>query len=297
MTNENLIQTWYNDITKQPFKKSEKTRDEYLKSINYFLEFVNKDIIDITQRDVKLYMQSLNVSDSTYNNRLASISSLYKVLSYSPITEELIKINPTKDVFRVSVKNKEKKPLTQDEERALLQNCKNKRVYAILLLMLSNGLRIDELINLKLEQYVNRDEDNGIKLVHTKRSKIRMTYLNDNVIRAIDDYLTVRKDGCDFLFVSNSGETPLLRTSLTRTFKNIARRSNMFSEERIGQIAPHLMRCTCASALAENDIPVQVIQKILGHSDISCTMKYVKTSNDSVRNAMVGYAIEERSKI
>ena len=291
MTNENLIQIWYNDITKQPFKKSEKTRDEYLKSINYFLEFVNKDIIDITQRDVKLYMQSLNVSDSTYNNRLASISSLYKVLSYSPITEELIKLNPTKDVFRVSVKNKEKKPLTQDEERALLQSCKNKRDYAVLLLMLSNGLRIDELINLKLDQYLNRDEDNGIKLVHTKRSKICMTYLNDNVIRAIDDYLTVRKDGCDFLFVSNSGETPLLRTSLTRTFKNIARRSNMFSEERIGQIAPHLMRCTCASALAENDVPVQVIQKILGHSDISCTMKYVKTSNDSVRNAMVGYTI------
>ena len=157
MTNENLIQIWYNDITKQPFKKSEKTRDEYLKGIRYFLEFVNKDIIDITQRDVKLYMQSLNVSDSTYNNRLASISSLYKVLSYSPITEELIKINPTKDVFRVSVKNKEKKPLTQDEERALLQSCKNKRDYAVLLLMLSNGLRIDELINLKLDQYPYRD--------------------------------------------------------------------------------------------------------------------------------------------
>lgn len=292
MTNENLIQIWYNDITKQPFKKSEKTRDEYLKGIRYFLDYVeNKNIAEITQRDVKMYMQSLNVSDSTYNNRLASISSLYKILAYNPSTEDLVTFNPTRDVFRVTVKNKEKTPLTKDEEKALLQNCKNKRDYAILLLMLSNGLRIDELINLKLEQYVNRDEDNGIKLVHTKRSKIRMTYLNDNVIRAIDDYLTVRKDGCDFLFVSNSGETPLLRTSLTRTFKNIARRSNMFSEERIGQIAPHLMRCTCASALAENDVPVQVIQKILGHSDISCTMKYVKTSNDSVRNAMVGYAI------
>lgn len=292
MTNENLIQIWYEDITKQPFKKSEKTRDEYLKGIRYFLDYVdNKNIAEITQRDVKMYMQSLNVSDSTYNNRLASISSLYKILSYNPSTEDLITFNPTRDVFRVTVKNKEKTPLTKDEEKALLQNCKNKRDYAILLLMLSNGLRIDELVNLKLEQYLNRDEDNGIKLVHTKRSKIRMTYLNDNVIRAIDDYLTVRKDGCDFLFVSNSGETPLLRTSLTRTFKNIARRSNMFSEERIGQIAPHLMRCTCASALAENDVPVQVIQKILGHSDISCTMKYVKTSNDSVRNAMVGYAI------
>lgn len=292
MTNENLIQIWYNDITKQPFKKSEKTRDEYLKGIRYFLDYVeNKNIAEITQRDVKLYMQSLNVSDSTYNNRLASISSLYKILAYNVKTEEIITSNPTFGVIRVGVKNKEKKPLTVEEERALLQNCKNKRDYAILLLMLSNGLRIDELINLKLDQYLNRDEDNGIKLVHTKRSKIRMTYLNDNVIRAIDDYLTVRKDGCDFLFVSNSGETPLLRTSLTRTFKNIARRSNMFSEERIGQIAPHLMRCTCASALAENDVPVQVIQKILGHSDISCTMKYVKTSNDSVRNAMVGYAI------
>ena len=292
MTNENLIQIWYNDITKQPFKKSEKTRDEYLKGIRYFLDYVeNKNIAEITQRDVKLYMQSLNVSDSTYNNRLASISSLYKILSYNPSTEDLVTFNPTRDVFRVTVKNKEKTPLTKDEERALLQNCKNKRDYAILLTLLSTGLRIDELINLTLKQYIERDEFNGIKLVITKRSKIRMIYLNNKVVEAIEDYLTIRKDGCDNLFVSNSNK-PLLRTSISRMLKCVAYRSGMFSEERISQIAPHLMRVTAGSNMGEEGIPIQVIQKILGHSDINVTAsRYVKTRNESIKDAMVGYAI------
>ena len=291
MTNENLIQIWYNDITKQPFKKTELTRDNYMKQINYFLDYMNnKPLAEITTKDIKGYMQSLNVSDSTYDVKLASISSLYKILKYDVTTEDIIKENPTYGVFRVKVKNKEKIPLTKDEERALLQNCKNKRDYAIILTLLSTGLRINELINLTLEQYQNRDEYNGIELVVTKRSKKRIIYLNDKVISAIEDYLTVRKDGCNKLFVSN-GSKEMGRSCLTRSFKNIAFRAG-FTEERISQIAPHLMRVTCGSDMGEKGIPIQVIQKILGHSDINITAsRYVKTRNESIKDAMVGYSI------
>lgn len=291
MTNENLIQIWYNDITKQPFKKTELTRDNYMKQINYFLDYMNnKPLAEITTKDIKGYMQSLNVSDSTYDVKLASISSLYKILKYDVTTEDIIKENPTYGVFRVKVKNKEKIPLTKDEERALLQNCKNKRDYAIILTLLSTGLRINELINLTLEQYQNRDEYNGIELVVTKRSKKRIIYLNDKVISAIEDYLTVRKDGCNKLFVSNGSEK-MGRSCLTRSFKNIAFRAG-FTEERISQIAPHLMRVTCGSDMGEKGIPIQVIQKILGHSDINVTAsRYVKTRNESIKDAMVDYLI------
>ena len=291
MENENLIQIWYNDITKQPFKKSEKTRDEYLKSINYFLEFVNKDIVDVTQRDVKLYMQSLDVSDSTYNTRLASISSLYKCLMYDVRTEELVAVNPTYGVIRVGVKNKKKDPLNNDEEKWLLQNAKNPRDYAFIMVMLNCGLRIDELCNLKLQQYLDRDENDGILLTHTKRSKERTIYLNDKVIDAIEEYLKVRKDGEDTLFTSNSG-TKLLRTSTSRTLKNIARRSGMFTEERISEISNHLCRKTMCSDMINKGANIAVVQQLMGHSSIETTIKsYTKIDTTNVASLMKSYAI------
>ena len=291
MTNEELISIWFDDITKQPFKKSTKTRDTYAKEIKYFLDFIKKDIADVDKTDVKTYMQSIHVSDSSYNTALAGISSLYKILGYDVRTENIIKDNPTYGVFRVAVKNKEKVPLTQEEERALLQNCKNPRDYAILLILLSTGVRINELINITLEQYKNRDEYNGIELIITKRSKIRTIYLNDKIIDAIERYLKVRKNGADTLFTSNSGEI-MARTSISRTLKCIATRSGCFTNDRISQIAPHLMRVTCGSNMGEEGVPIQVIQKILGHSDINITAsRYVKTRNESIKNAMVNYNV------
>ena len=290
MTNKELIAIWYDDITKQPFKKSEKTRDTYAKEIKYFLNFIKKNIPDIDKTDVKTYMQSINVSDSSYNTALAGISSLYKILGYDVRTENIIKDNPTYGVFRVAVKNKEKVPLTQEEERALLQNCKNPRDYAIILTLLSTGVRINELINITLEQYKNRDEFNGIELVVTKRSKIRTIYLNDKVIEAIEKYLIIRKDGADTLFTSNGGEK-MLRTSISRTLKCIAQRSGVFTDVRISQIAPHLMRASCATNMSENGVPIQVIQKMLGHSHLDTTMVYIKTKNADVEKVMKNYVI------
>lgn len=292
MTNEKLISIWFNDITERPFNKSEKTRDTYAKEIKYFLDFIKKDIVDIDKADVKTYMQSINagISDSSYNTALSGISSLYKILGYDVRTENIIKNNPTYGVIRVAVKNKEKVPLTQEEERALLQNCKNDRDYAILLMLLSTGVRINELINITLEQYNNRDEYNGIKLVVTKRSKIRSIYLNDKVIAAIEKYLKIRKDGADTLFTSNSGEI-MSRTSISRTFKCIATRSGCFTNDRISQIAPHLMRCTCATNMADGGVPVQIVQKMLGHTNLNTTMRYVKVNNDSLKDVMINYSI------
>jgi integrase/recombinase XerD len=238
-----------------------------------------------------MYMQSLNVSDSTYNNRLASISSLYKILSYNPSTEDLVTFNPTFGVTRVSVKNKEKVPLTEDEKKYLLQNCKNSRDYAILSLMLSTGIRIHELIALTLKQYENRDKNDGVELFVTKRSHNRTIWLNEETVKAIETYLKDRKQGCDKLFVSN-GHEDMCRTSISRTIRNIARRSGMFTEDRISQLCNHLMRTTYCSDLVNSGVSVAVAQKILGHINPSTTLKYyVKIADENVINAMKGFSI------
>lgn len=290
MTNKQLLDIWYNDITKQPFKKSINTRDTYMKQINYFLDFTNKNILDINKKDVKLYLQSLNVSDNTYNLSLASIKSLYSILSYDARVEDLINIDPTFGVKSIqNVKHKEKTPLTREEQQLMLLNAKNKRDYAVLLTLLTTGMRIHELINLTLEQYLNR-KDNVINLVVTKGSKERNIFLNNNTIEAIDEYLEIRKDGCDKLFTSN-GSKPLDRSCCGRTLRNIARRAG-FSEERVGQICNHLTRHSLITSLVNNGVDVAIVQQIAGHSSSVTTLNfYTKVDKNNVKDTMVEYSI------
>ena len=83
----------------------------------------------------------------------------------------------------------------------------------------------------------------------------------------------------------------MLRTSISRTLKCIAQRSGVFTDDGISQIAPHLMRASCATNMSENGVPIQVIQKMLGHSHLDTTMVYIKTKNEDVEKVMKNYVI------
>ncbi len=93
MTNEELLNVFKTNANKRPFQLADGTIEMYLKNINYFLESIdNKNILEITRKDVKQYMLALQTSDSTYNQRLASIRTLYKVLAYILDDENIIVI-------------------------------------------------------------------------------------------------------------------------------------------------------------------------------------------------------------
>ena len=280
MTNEELLNVFKTNANKRPFQLADGTIEMYLKNINYFLESIgNKNILEITRKDVKQYMLALQTSDSTYNQRLASIRTLYKVLAYILDDENIIDV--TFGLVAISkVEHEHKIPLTELERKLILKHCKNDRDYAIVLTLLSSGIRISELIGLTLDDYNNRDENGKITLTITKGSKVRNIWLNEDVCKAIDKYLTTRKI-CDYnnLFISNGG-TPMLQSSCARTMKILAKRAGL-DDDRIDKICCHTMRSSYASNLADKGVSIQKIATAMGHSNIQTTYNSYITMDDS----------------
>lgn len=288
MTNQEILNVYEFTASKKPYSLSENTIKTYMNNVSYVLEFVNKNISDITNSDIRGYLLEIDskVSDGTYNLRINAMKSLYEVLRYNPKTENMIEKDPTDGLVLIDTSNKKrKKPLTKEEQFAIISNCKNKRDRAIYSMLISTGLRIHELINLTLDQYLNRDEYGAIYLEINKGSYTNeYVYINESTSKIVDEYLSVRKDGCEYLFVSNGGKQ-MDRTCVSRTLKTIARRSGAFTEDRIIQLSNHLLRHTKATNMIEDGIQIDVVARTLRHHGLGTVMTYVETSKERLMEA------------
>lgn len=289
MNNKELINLYKETAAKKPFNISSASIDMYVLNIEYVLDYLeDKNILEINHKDLKKYFLAADeISASTYNQRIHSLKSLYKVLKYHPETEDFIEIDPTYGLVTIKTDSEKKIPLNVEEQKHLIRGCKNKRDKAIMLTLLTTGLRVHELIALTYDQYINRGSDGSIYLTVNKGSfNDEYIFVNAETENAIEEYLKVRHPGCENLFVSNSG-TPMERISLSRTFKNIARKTGEFDETRISQISNHLMRHTFGTNLVNNDVPIDIVSKALRHHNLGTVMTYAKTDVNRVGNAIM----------
>lgn len=272
----NLGITNYSDVTKK----------SYLKNVEDFIDGLDKSVLDVKRLDIISHLDNINPSSSKYKVICSSISNLFIILMNSPELGDYIEYNPCQGLIRPKTKSKVKVPLEYKTIDILLENCKNTRDVAILTLLSQTGIRVSECIGLTLSQYQDMNDKHAIVLKHTKGDKERIITLNEKVIKAINDYLPNRKNSnCDNLFISNYGN-PMSDSCLRKTWKTIARRSGKISNEKIQSMCNHLFRTSYATELGSQGTPVQVIQNILGHSDISTTLIYLKTDENIVLNTM-----------
>lgn len=288
MTKNEIIKVFLHEADSKSRKYSECTKNTYLSYITKYIESLNKDVSESTERDVRKFMDRYeNMSDKTYNLALTSIKVLYDILTTSILVEEnYIKKNPVKNIKAIAnPKSKEKKSISAEDYNAMLRQCKNTRDTAILTFLMNTGVRESELINLTLEQYLNRDEDNGIKLVVTKGSKERMIYLNENVINAIENYLPFRKPNCDYLFVSN-GSKKMTSSAIWKNIKTLAKRARL-DEDVIDNLSAHSFRHSMISNMINEGVNIATVATIVGHNNINTTMGYVDRDKLDVKNAML----------
>lgn len=270
--------------------KSEVTVETYLNNCKWFFNSIDKDVEDIKKSDINRFMMEYKKTHSHSSLELIinSLSSFFKVVAEEL---ELIEENPVKDIKlpKRKVEQNHHMALTKDEIMGIIRQCKNSREKAMIMLMFQTGVRFKEIANLTLEQYNNRDEDNGILLVETKGGKPRMIYLSNNVCKVIDEYIsTIRKDG-EWLFVSNTGKK-MERKCMSNTLKVLAKRSGL-SEEKVIKISNHCLRASYASYLLnETNTPISLVSASMGHSDISTgsvlLKHYYNIDNNKVENIM-----------
>ncbi|MBQ6220123.1 MAG: tyrosine-type recombinase/integrase [Methanobrevibacter sp.] len=285
MKKEDIHLDWENEnihIVKEYFKAksveglSNKTLVAYKRSYNYFFSYMRKHYSLITTDDIREFLdwyQGLNdCSHITLDNLRKHLSSLFAWLHKN----DYIFKNPMTRIKKIRGQTKVKKAFTDYELEKLRDSIPSDdiRLKAVFELLLSSGIRIGELVGL------NRNDMNFNNLtfkVLGKGNKERTCYFNNKAKLYLQQYLMSRDDDNPALFVTS-------HTPNDRVGKSGHERIMRELGEKCGvKCHPHKFRRTMATNAIRRGMPIEQVQKLLGHESISTTMIYVNVDQDAVK--------------
>lgn len=264
-------------------KYSEDTIFSYKNDLEKFFNFFkNASIKNISKDDLRKYLKYLTdsgLSEKSISHNISTLRSFYKFL----VAEEYLDSNLVMFIDLPKIPKNLPNVLSVEEVDRLLDidvhdkySARNK---AMLELMYSSGLRISELINLKV---VDVSLDEALVRVFGKGSKERIIPIGDCALSALKTYIYVyrkdllKKQSSDYLFLSSLG-SKMSRQAFFKIIKAIALEKNIKSE-----ISPHTLRHSFATHMLNYGADLRSIQELLGHSDIATTQIYTHISKNKI---------------
>ncbi|MCD5384298.1 MAG: tyrosine-type recombinase/integrase, partial [Candidatus Pacebacteria bacterium] len=169
---------------------------------------------------------------------------------------------------------------------------KDLRDKAMLTTLFSTGLRVSELCSVDRDLDITRDEFS----VRGKGSKVRVVFLSDNAKSAIKEYLKVRKDMDEAMFISlakgaeASGDMRLSARSVERIVKRRAIEAGISKK-----VTPHIIRHSFATDLLEGGADIRSVQALLGHANISTTQVYTHVTDKHLKDVHKAFHNRKRS--
>ena len=262
---------------------SKKTFENYNRDLNKFFRFLKEykinDIKKITKETIRLYFlkqKNNNISNRTLGRYYSSLNSFF---IYS-IEHEYIESNPlkfidypkyTKKVPEYIYESQLEKILNEKTSENIEIELRNK---LIIHLLLDTGVRVSELVNIKVRDI---DVEERIIKVFGKGSKERFVFFTSKTKELLTNYLIKRKEKAitDNLLINYKGEK-LTERSVQKIIKLVG--------EKIGlDIHPHLLRHTFATDLLNKGADIRMIQELLGHENLDTTQIYTHVSNSRVK--------------
>lgn len=257
------ITSYHNDLVKYA---------SYLKENGFDLnEMKRKEIMEYIN-----YLKKSKLSNSSINHNISVLKSFYKFL----VIEEYFVTDPTMYLESPKLRKTLPQVLSYEEVQKLLDvdlvdhySYRNK---AMLELMYATGLRVSELVNLKVN-----DIDLEMDLVRTmgKGNKERIIPLGEYAAIYVKEYLyhyrssLLKKQNTDYLFLNNRG-TRYSRQSFYKLVKELALKKDIQTE-----FSPHTLRHSFATHLLDRGADIVSIKEMLGHSSLSTTQIYTHISN------------------
>lgn len=283
----------YLEIEKGRSLKTVENYDRYLTKFFTQAKIASpKDITDDTVRDFRLWLNRQptgagknagTVKKNTQNYHLIALRTFLKylakrsIISLAPEKIELAK-TPARDLDLVTSQELDRLltgPTGQDE--------KSLRDKAILELFFSTGLRVSELCSLNQDDIdLSRDEFP----VRGKGEKIRLVFLSSAAKIAIKNYLSVRKDMDEPLFINVAKNACQSKDEPPRLTSRSVERLVRFYATKAGisrKMTPHTLRHLFATDLLQNGADIRSVQMMLGHSNISTTQIYTHVTDKQLR--------------
>lgn len=283
----------YEDFLLNTKHSSENTVTSYMRDIRQFGAYVDESL-DVALNDVSgdqvsgymAWMTAHGKSAATVSRSLASIKSFYGYL----MNEGHIDSNPVRNIHVVKAEKKLPQILTGKEVELLLAQpqCKDMKGFrdkAMLELLYATGIRVSELIGLKLD-----DVNISAGFIRCgSGDKTRIIPLYPAAVKALSDYINnVRPNMIadpfeTFLFVNLNGEQ-MSRQGFWKIIKHYQQTANISKD-----ITPHTLRHSFAAHLLENGADLRSIQEMLGHSDISSTQVYAQLVKQNIKTVYNKY--------
>lgn len=249
-------------------KNSEYTIRNYIKANKHLLNFTNKPPEQITEDDVKLYVAE-NLSDKASSSIILFLSAVkYAYLS-------ILKKDPTSGIKRPKKEKKIPEVLSKEEVKALLDSLKTGKSKLMVSLMYACGLRVSELLNLKVSDLNFVEKIGHIK--QAKGRKDRIFNIPDFIFLDLKCHAENQlKKNKEFLFTGPNGR--LSSRNLQKIVSSASKRAGIKKK-----VHCHTLRHSFATHLLENSIDIRKIQELLGHSDLSTTQIYTHISTEELK--------------
>ncbi|MFH1592749.1 MAG: site-specific tyrosine recombinase/integron integrase [Candidatus Woesearchaeota archaeon] len=266
-------------------KYSLRTIKTYGICISNFLRFCHKDPKKFTKKDIKDYLDEFvekDLSGSTINVNLHALKFMMEEVLHRPKTFYHIKYSKTP--------RKLPEVLTKEETRVLLRVIENKKHKLMIRLMYSAGLRVSELVGLRVRDF---EFDNNYGWVrHGKGNKDRLFIIAKSIKNELLDYIAEVGVGYDSWVFMGIKEGHISTRTIYEIVKKAAKKA------KIGKkIHPHTLRHSYSTHLIENGYDVATVQSLLGHSSAETTMLYLHMASPTMINVRSPLDSLERDKL
>ncbi len=285
---QSLLNLYLHDL-KYRKNESNYTILGYEQDLNLFLSFLKKSNISkvslITYMTIRKYLEYLyerKYASSTINRHISSLKGFFKYLE----KEEYIKENPT--LLLTSVKKEKKLPkyigYNELEHILLLPDIKTplgQRDSALLELLYSTGVRVSELVSIRLKDIELSEK--RIKILGKGNKERYVLYgkiCEEKMLRYVKDgrEKLLKEEGCPYLFLNKNG-----RQLTTRGVREVLNRILLKGGESM-HISPHMLRHTFATHMLNEGADLRTVQELLGHENLSTTQIYTHITSSRMKN-------------
>lgn len=257
---------------------SERTLAYYKTTIEHMLSVIVTPLRQIQTDDLRAYLAEYqlrnNCSKTTVDNIRRNLSSFFSWLE----AEDYIIKSPIRRIHKIRTGSKVKETLSEECIEKLRDSCLQIRDLAMIDLLYSTGIRVGELVNLNIND-VNFEERECI--VYGKGNKQRKVYFDAKTKVHLKRYLEQRIDYSEALFVTL--DSPFERLKISGVEIRLRKLGRLASLDQ--KVHPHKFRRSMATRAIDKGMPIEQVQKLLGHQQIDTTMHYAMVNQSNVKIA------------
>lgn len=276
----------------------ENTIISYKKDMEDFFYFLESNTINykiVKKNNIEDFIKTLKnnfYSEKSINRKISCIKQFFKFI----FSEKEIDQNPAETIFLLKQKSSIPKHLSKKEVEKIISIAKEhkeskfKIIYVMIEMIYATGLRVSELVSVKVNSVVKNGAIRDFFYITGKGDKERVVPISERLKKVLGQYIFIRsslisypeKEGEEFLFPSKIKGKYITRDTFYKYIKNISIESGINPT----LVSPHVFRHSFASHLLENGADLRMVQELLGHSDISTTQIYTHIMSDRLKNAV-----------